>query len=238
MRVLILDDEQPAREEMRYLLGRIGGFDVIDEAGTAVDALALLQRNDYDVLLLDIRMPGLSGLDAMKVVNQLPRRPHVIFVTAYDEYALEAFDVAANDYLLKPVSEKRLRKALERVLEAPPKHNGSRAHWQKLAVEEEGRTILIHPSDIRFVCARGDYTYVSTYDHQYQSHSSLTELAQKLEPLGFFRVHRSYLVNLEHVLELQPFFSGTYVLKVADKAGSEVPVSRASARSLRDSLAL
>ena len=226
---------------MRFLLERVGGFEAIDEAETAVDALALLQHNIYEAVFMDIRMPGLSGLEAMRVINELPRRPQVVFVTAYDDYAIEAFDVAANDYLLKPVSEKRLRQTVERILEASAssRHSGStRPQWQKLAVEEDGRTLLINPSDIRFVVSRGDYTYVNTYDRQYQSRSSLTELAERLEPLGFFRVHRSYLVNLAHVLELQPFFSGTYVLRVDDKPKSEVPVSRSSVRALREALAL
>jgi len=238
MRVLIVDDEPPARAELRYLLDKIEDVSAVEDAETAVDALAQLQDARYDVVLLDIRMPGLSGLEAMTVINRLPQRPHVVFVTAYDEHAVEAFEVEADGYLLKPVSELRLRRALERVREQrnvggePP----ALAGHDRLAVETEDRTILLRVSDIRYVYARGDYTYVRTYDQEYQCRSSLTELTGRLESSGFLRVHRSYLVNLDHVLELQPYFSGTYVLLMADQPHSEVPVSRTGIRTLRSRL--
>jgi DNA-binding LytR/AlgR family response regulator len=241
MRVLIVDDEPPARAEMRYMLEKIGYAGDVDDAETAVDALARLQESRYDLVLLDIRMPGLSGLEAVKVINRARPRPHVVFVTAYDEHAVEAFEVEADDYLLKPVSERRLRRALDRVqdhrhrqsMEAP---QGAGA--DRLAVETDDRTILLKIGDIRFVTARGDYTYVRTFDHEYQVRSSLTELAGRLEPLGFLRVHRGFLVNLDHVLELQPYFSGTYVLVMADQQLSEVPVSRTGIKALRSRLGI
>lgn len=241
MRALIVDDEAPAREELRYQLARLDVFREVEEAETAADALALLQQREYDALFLDIRMPGLSGLEAMKVINELPRRPYVVFVTAYDEYALEGFEVAANDYLLKPVSEKRLRQAMQRLLAAKARTVPERAKpsaWQRLAVEADSRTILLNPAEIRYISAHGDYCHVHTYDRQYRCRTPLAELERKLEPLGFFRAHRGYLVNLAHVVELQPFFSGTYLIKVDDRAASEVPLSRSAARALRETLAL
>ena len=115
LKALVADDEALARDELVYALRQVGGVDSIDQVTSAVEALERLQDSHYDVLFLDIRMPGLSGLDAMGVVNRLPERPQVVFVTAYDEHALEAFDVAAADYLLKPVSAPRLQRALARV---------------------------------------------------------------------------------------------------------------------------
>lgn len=236
MRVLIVDDEPPARAEMRYMLEKIGDVDQVDDVETAIDALARLQDSRYDLVLLDIRMPGLSGLDAVKVINRANPRPHVVFVTAFDEHAVEAFEVEADDYLLKPVSERRLRRALERVQTSQASSApgvSPVASLDRLAVETDDRTILLKVGDIRYANARGDYTYVRTFDHEYQVRSSLTELASRLEPGGFLRVHRSYLVNLDHVLELQPYFSGTYVLIMADQHRSEVPVSRSGIRTLR-----
>jgi DNA-binding LytR/AlgR family response regulator len=241
MRVLIVDDEPPARAEMRYMLEKIGEVGEVDDAETAIDALARLQEYRYDLVLLDIRMPGLSGLDAVKVINRANPRPHVVFVTAYEEHAVEAFEVEADDYLLKPVSERRLRHALERVHTARPSVGAEPAPvagLDRLAVETDDRTILLKVSDIRFANARGDYTYVRTFDHEYQVRSSLTELSGRLEPHGFLRVHRSFLVNLDHVLELQPYFSGTYVLIMADQPRSEVPVSRSGIKTLRARLGI
>ena len=239
MRVLIVDDEPPARAEMRYMLEKIGEVGDVDDAETAVDALARLQESRYDLVLLDIRMPGLSGLDAVKVINRANPRPHVVFVTAYEEHAVQAFEVEADDYLLKPVSERRLRRALERVHDARPTAATERATGlDRLAVETDDRTILLKIGDIRFANARGDYAYVRTFDREYQVRSSLTELAGRLEPSGFLRVHRSFLVNLDHVLELQPYFSGTYVLIMADQQRSEVPVSRSGIKTLRSRLGI
>ena len=175
MRVLIVDDEPPARAEMRYMLEKIGEVGDVDDAETAVDALSRLQESRYDLVLLDIRMPGLSGLDAVKVINRANPRPHVVFVTAYEEHAVQAFEVEADDYLLKPVSERRLRRALERVRDARPTAATERATGlDRLAVETDDRTILLKIGDIRFANARGDYAYVRTFDHEYQVRSSLT----------------------------------------------------------------
>ena len=241
MRILIVDDEPPARAEMRYMLEKIGEAGDVDDAETAIDVLARLQDSRYDLVLLDIRMPGLSGLDAVKVINRANPRPHIVFVTAYEEHAVQAFEVEADDYLLKPVSERRLRHTLERVHTARPSVGAQptpAVALDRLAVETDDRTILLKISDIRFVNARGDYTYVRTFDHEYRVRSSLTELTGRLEPNGFLRVHRSFLVNLDHVLELQPYFSGTYVLMMADQHRSEVPVSRSGIKTLRARLGI
>lgn len=245
MRALVVDDEKPARDEMVYMLQRLHPEAQVEEADNALEALALLQRNRYDVVFLDIRMPGLSGLDAMKVINQIPQRPHVVFITAYDEYAVEAFEVAATDYLLKPVSEQRLRLSLERLTSTPrPAREGhssepaSGGRQGKLPVEWEGRTIILNTQDIRYACAQGDYTFIRTYQDEYKTRYSLAELAERLVPAGFLRVHRSFLVNLDHILEVHPFFGGTYVVVLDDKAHSEVPVARASVRTLKNALGL
>jgi two-component system, LytTR family, response regulator LytT len=245
VRALIADDEALARDEMAYMLQRVGGIDTIDQAANALEALARLQEARYDVLFLDIRMPGLTGLEAMELVNRLPGRPHVVFVTAYDEHALAAFEVAANDYLLKPVSEARLRRALDRITRAGsgsqlpgPTAQQQQRFGGKLAVEGEDHTILLRVSDVRFVHARRHTVLVSTFDAEHRCRSSLAELDEQLAPQGFLRVHRAYLVNLEHVLEVHPFFAGAYLLRMDDKARTQVPVSRGSAKQVREALGL
>lgn len=243
LRVLVVDDEKPARDEITYMLTRLEPGGQIDEAANAVDALALLQRNRYDVLFLDIRMPGLSGLEAMRVINESPHRPHVVFVTAYDEHALEAFEVAAADYLLKPVSESRLRLTLERLSiqiarSTPEDSLADQMRQDKLPVEYDGRTIILNTREVRYVYSQGDYSFIRTFDQEYKSRYSLTELVRRLGPAGFLRVHRSYLVNLDHILEVHPFFGGTYVVIVNDKTRSQVPVARNSIRQLKATLGL
>src|SRR5262249_7433985 len=152
------------RDELVYMLRRVGGVSSIEQAASAVEALALLQQARYDVLFLDIRMPGMSGLEATEIVNQLPHRPEVVFVTAFDEHALAAFDVAARDYWVKPVSEVRLRRAIERIAGRGPAAPAVQGRVvDKLPVEGEGHTILVRIDDIRFVFARGHIVVVRTF---------------------------------------------------------------------------
>jgi two-component system, LytTR family, response regulator LytT len=239
LRALVADDESLARDELVYMLRRVGGIQVVDQAASALEALGCLQQATYDVVFMDIRMPGLSGLEAMHVVSRLPRPPRVVFVTAYDEHALAAFDVAATDYLVKPVSEPRLRQAVERVVAHGQRSGGtSRTVSARLAVEQDTHTILVPVSDIRFVSARGHRVVVRTFDAEHRARQSLAELEEQLAPHGFLRVHRSFVVNLEHVHEVQPFFAGAYLLRVDDRDRSEVPVSRALASRVRQALGL
>jgi DNA-binding LytR/AlgR family response regulator len=239
LNVLVADDEALARDELVYMLRRVGGVGTIDQASSAFEALALLQQSRFDILFLDIRMPGLTGLDATQIVNQLPHKPQVVFVTAFDEYALAAFDVAASDYLVKPVSEVRLRRALERINERSRGHRPpKRQALDKLAVEGEGHTVLVPISEIRMIHVRGHTVVVRTFDAEYRCRSSLTELEEQLAARGFLRVHRAYLVNPEHVREVHPFFAGAYLLRIQDKTRSEVPVSRALAPRVRDAFGL
>jgi two-component system response regulator LytT len=240
LRALVADDEVLARDELAYMLRCVGGVEVVDQVSSAAQALARLQAVAYDVLFLDIRMPGLGGLEAMEAVKCLPRPPRVVFVTAYDEHALAAFEVAATDYLVKPVSEPRLRQTLERIA-ASGLHRaaaGVRGLSSKLAVEYDDHTMLVRIADIRFVSARGHHVLVRTFDAQHRARQSLAELEALLAPHGFMRVHRAFLVNLDHVEEVHPFFAGTYLLRVDDCNRSEVPVSRALAGRVRDLLGI
>jgi DNA-binding LytR/AlgR family response regulator len=238
LKVLVADDEPLARDELVYMLRRVGGVSSIEQAASAVEALALLQHTRYDVLFLDIRMPGMSGLEATEIVNRLPQRPQVVFVTAFDEHAVAAFEVAATDYLVKPVSETRLRRAIERIAGRSLTAPSAGRVVDKLPVEGEGHTILVRIDDIRIVHARGHNVLVRTFDAEYRSRSSLSELEEQLAEHRFLRVHRAYLVNPEHVAEVHPFFAGAYLLRMHDKARSDVPVSRALAPRVRQALGL
>lgn len=235
MRVLVADDEAPAREELTYLLGRIDMVQSVDTASSAVEVLRRLRDRKYDVVFLDIRMPGLDGLEAAALVHHLPSRPHVVFVTAYHEHALAAFEVAATDYLLKPVSELRLRRVLERIAarSSPPGGDQGPGARRIPVRTERGGILLLRVEEIRFAHARGHVILVRTFDAEYRATSTLAELDARLRPHGFLRTHRAYLVNPDHVLEVHPFFAGAYLLRMDDKGRSEVPVSRSFAPHVR-----
>jgi DNA-binding LytR/AlgR family response regulator len=158
----------------------------------------------------------------------LPHRPHVVFVTAFDEHALRAFELGATDYVVKPVNEERLAVTIARLRGAhtakPAGTSGPGA--TRLALEDDDRRMLVRISEIRMVHANGHIVLATLADKELRFRGSLAECATRIEPLGFLRVHRSYLVNPEHVVEIEPFFGGTYVLRLDDKRRSEAPVSR------------
>ena len=227
MKALVVDDEPLVRSELIYMLERVANGCETKEAASASEALSLLEREAFDVMFLDIRMPSLSGIEAVAELEKFPKRPHVVFVSAYDDHAVEAFEVAALDYLLKPVTEERLAATLKRVhaqIESKP-NAGPRASG-RLPVDADGRTLLVKVDDIRYVEARGRAVSVALFDQQFRFRGSLAEAEERLGSHGFMRVHRAYLVNPQRVIEVNPFLSGTYVLRVDDRARSEVPVSR------------
>ncbi|WP_129786980.1 LytR/AlgR family response regulator transcription factor [Promicromonospora panici] len=258
-RALIVDDEAPARAELRYLLEELGQVQVVGEAANGEEALLLLRSLPYDLVLLDIRMPGGSGLEVAAALRDLPYPPKVIFTTAYPDHAVEAFDLAAADYLVKPFDAERLRRALERALEhagsddaqagaaggagAGGASNGGAAGRRgdepaqpeplaRVPVQRDGRTVLVDQSVIVYASAARGYSYLKLADERLLVTFSLNELERRLRG-HFFRSHRSYLVNLDHVRELVPDFKGALVLVMNDRQRSQVEVSRRQARELR-----
>ncbi len=239
MRALVVDDEPLVRNEFVYMLARVARDFTVDEAESTVQALAWMQQAAYDVVFLDIAMPGLSGLDAAAVIDKLPRRPHVVFVTAHEHHALRAFELAASDYLLKPVTEERLALAIGRVRGGSSReHSAPAVASGRLPVDGGGRTYLVPVADIRYVQARGHVVTIVLFDQSFRFRGTLSECAQRLEPHGFLRVHRAYLVNVRHVVEANPILAGAYTLHVDDRSHSEVPVSRTFAASVRSTFAL
>lgn len=242
-RCLIVDDEAPAREELRHLLGEIDDVQVVGEAANAAEAMELIRSVPYDVVLLDVRMPGGSGLDIAAALRSQPSAPRVIFTTAYPDHAVEAFDLAAVDYLLKPFDAERLMRALDRALSAgvdvhhdpiPPASPGSTT-LARIPVQRGERTVLVDESSIVYASASRGYSYLQLPDERVLVSFSLNELERRLHR-GFFRVHRSYLVNLDHVRELVSDFKGGLSLVMDDHHHSRVEVARRQARELRRAL--
>jgi two-component system LytT family response regulator/two-component system response regulator LytT len=232
LRVLVVDDEAPARSELRHLL--VAHDEVtVDEAAGAAEALAL--EHHYDAVFLDVEMPGLTGLDAAPLVRAGLEPPAVVFVTAHDRYAVEAFAVEAFDYLLKPVDPDRLARVVERLRERVPVQP---APERRIPVVAGGRTELIDLEQVHYVQADGDYCRVHTYDRSYLSTASLGELEEALPPERFTRIHRSHLVNLAKVAAVKRAGADRLRLVLDDAARTELDVARRQSRRVRELLRL
>lgn len=249
VRAIIVDDEAPARSEMRYLLERVDDIEILGEAGSADEALKLMSAVCYDIAFLDIDMPGMSGLDMVEEIKKLDCQPAVIFTTAYGQFAVKAFDLDVADYLLKPVAEDRLKKAITRVKKrlknwndkAPAKTEdeaGKNALLDRIPVTKQSKTILLCPAEIYFIESHGEYTVIQSEKGKFVSSLRLKDFEARLSPRSFFRSHRSFVVNLDHVSEMTALYGGLYMLKMKDPAASEVPVSRRQTKRLRDLLGM
>jgi two-component system response regulator LytT len=235
LKALVVDDEAPARSELRFLLTEAGGVEVVGEASNAAEATQLIRAIPYDVVFLDIDMPGVSGMRLAEALSELEHPPAIVFVTAYSEHAVKAFEVEAADYLVKPVEVPRLRRAIERLA---PQQAASGARVERVPVEKAGRKLLLSVDEIFHIMAKDDYSYLYTDGERYLSTMSLAELERKLEPRGFYRVHRRFLVNLAQVKEVVPMYGGTLLLTMKDRSATQVPVSRRRVPSLKKALGL
>jgi DNA-binding LytR/AlgR family response regulator len=242
MRVLIVDDEAPARERLKRSLARVQGIEVIGEAKDGAQAVEMIEAQLPDLVLLDIQMPGLDGFGVIEVLEDPPA---IIFVTAYDQYAIRAFEVHAIDYLLKPFSRERLAKAIHRAREAlaqgqdlsaqlRPLLEGLAAEGRyltRLAVRDRERIRVLDAHRVDWVGIEEEQVMVHVGDQAYPIRRTLTELEARLDPSCFFRAHRSAIVNLDRVQEVIPWFKGCHILRLT--TGAEVDLSRARARALR-----
>ncbi len=230
LRVLVVDDEKPALDELSWLLDRDSRVRAVHTAGSAAEALRVLQEDEVDAVFSDIRMPGLSGLELAQVLRRFRAPPRIVFVTAYDEHAVEAFELDVVDYLLKPVRESRLAEAVRRVVEAgAPARDVSE---DAIPVELGGVTKFVRRSEVRYVEAQGDYARLHTPQGNPLLRVPLTTLEQEWGAAGFVRIHRSHLVALAYVSEVRS--DGGRVTVVVD--GEELTVSRRHTRELRDLL--
>ncbi|RVU97093.1 DNA-binding response regulator [Coriobacteriales bacterium OH1046] len=238
MRAMIVDDEAPARSELRFLLEETGRLDSIAEASSAREAVEQMMESRADVLFLDIHMPKTSGMQLAEALHKLKNPPAIIFVTAYSEYALEAFGVNAVDYLMKPVESDRLNQALDKVQARSKPQAQSRSTVERIPVVKSGRKVLVPIDQIRYIEAKDDYSCIYTDNDRYLSTISLAKLEQKLVSNGFFRVHRGYIVNLEYVEDVEVVSSGILQLGVNGIEGKKISVSRRRVVALKRALGL
>src|SRR6185503_15053790 len=257
LRAVLVDDEQLARDELGFLLGQHGGVEVIGQAGNGLEALTTIDRLQPDVVFLDVQMPGLTGSEVARRLLEGRGASHIIFVTAYDQHAIEAFEVNAVDYLLKPVDQSRLEVAVERarrrIVTDRPTDGVNNADLEKivqlvaerqsrrerLAIKVGERFLLVQAEEIIYASLADEGITVVTGQYAGTSnYRTLDELQARLDPSVFWRVHRSHLVNINKIKEIVPWFSRNYILRMKDEKATEIPVSRTQTRRLREYLKL
>lgn len=242
LRTLIVDDEAPARERLKKLLSQNDLVELIGEAGDGIKAVELIEELTPDLALLDIQMPGLDGFG---VIKMLQNPPLIIFVTAYDEYAIRAFEVNALDYLLKPFTKVRLEGAIERASKELSRRTDFSAkldalfqtlkeqprYLERIAVRKGGRIFVLDVAAIDWIGSEGGLIYIHTKEGKYITNYTLEELESRLNPNMFFRAHRSAIVNLTKIKEIIPWFAGSHRIRLT--TGVEVDLSRNQAKELR-----
>ena len=256
LRVMVVDDEQLARDELCYQLERLTDVEVVAQAGNGFEALSAAGRCEPNLVFLDIQMPGLSGFEvARRLLERGDVSPALVFVTAFDQHAIEAFEVNAVDYLLKPVEVARLEQALGRArrrlaLEQPAPVSDQLERIVKMmanrqirrdqvAVKVGDRFLLVQAEEIIFASLADESINIVTGQVSGASnYRTLDELQARLDPEVFWRVHRSHLVNINKIKEIVPWFSRNFLLRMKDAKSTEIPVSRTQTKRLREYLKL
>ena len=262
---IIVDDEQLARDELKYLLDSAGGIDVVAQGTNGIEAVDLIEEHRPDLVFLDVQMPGLDGFAVIKRLVERNSKagadaeplPQFVFATAYDQYAVRAFDVNAVDYLLKPFDRARVQQAIARVRgrmndSAPgirsdmqldallkllnrPQNGGRAPQLSKLIVQAQNRLLLVDQAEICYAAIDEGVIRIVTQAFEGQSKCrTLEELLDQLDPAVFWRAHRGFVVNINHIREVVPWFKSTYQLRMNDKKQTEIPVSRGQTKRLRE----
>lgn len=244
IKAIVVDDEAPARSELIYLINKIGGIEVCGEASGAVEAYEKISEYEPHLVFLDIDMQPINGITLARQLQEKDDPPFIIFATAYNNYALDAFEINAVDYIIKPFSEERIKATIQRVIKEIEDHkfhkeNGTKEiskiieqainkkTQERIPVWKDNRIILLDPADIIFiVTTEGKKTIFKTINGEYETNYSIGEIEEKLPAGQFFRPHRSYLINLNYIKEIEPWFHNTFQLVMAKYENEKIPVSR------------
>ncbi|OGO79153.1 MAG: DNA-binding response regulator [Clostridiales bacterium GWB2_37_7] len=221
MNCIIIDDEYPSIQELSYFVSTFSSIKILDVFDDSLKALEYVQTHTIDVIFLDINMPKLNGLAFSRVINTLKNKPILVFISAYSEYAIEAFEVAAFDYILKPYSESRIADTLKRLENCA----STKCRNNKMTLSKNNKLYVLNVNDIYYCEANEHEVFVYTKNDLYKVSSSISDFYKKLPQNSFFKCHRSYIVNIDKVIEIIPWFNNTYMLKLQELA-SEIPVSR------------
>lgn len=251
MRCIVVDDEMPARDEIIYLLNEIGGVEILGEASNGENALNLVKNRKPDIVFLDINMSGMDGFDIVDEILRLNYSPLIVFVTAYDQYAIKAFEINAIDYILKPIKKERLDKTIKRIKflltndierlnnesklkQLFKKINQSRDKVNRICVYQNGKYIPLNPREILYITTIGRNTIIRSKAGQFTTNHTLAEMEEKLSDYNFFRSHRSYLINLDEVKEIHNWFNGTFQIVLNGVEDIKVAVSRNKASEFKE----
>lgn len=242
MRIMIAEDEYLAKDELMYMLEKEKDIELCPSAESGEELIELYFEHKPDILILDIEMPGMTGVDAARqIIKTTKTPPHIVFTTAYDNYAVEAFDIEAVDYLLKPFDQIRFQQMLERLRNRksysiekiePKQVEVDSSAIKKLLIDDGEKMIVISPSSIYYAVPSDRMLEIYTEEKVIESKLTLQELEKKLKGQPFFRTHRSYLVNLNQILEITPWFNGAYNITLKDKNKTTIPVSRSARKGL------
>ena len=250
---IIVDDEKPARDELAFLLKAFPEISVIGQGKNGLEAVSLIKEHTPDLVFLDVQMPGLDGFGVLqKLVERKLKVPHVVFATAFDHYAVQAFDVNAVDYVLKPFDKARISTAIQKAKKEIEAHTSPAERLEqlvsqlaapkpasttptKIMVRSQQRMLLVDAEDLIFASIEGGLISVTARELEGSSnYRTLEELHAALDSDSFWRPHRSYLVNIHHIKEVVPWFKSSFMLKMNDKKSSEIPVSRQQTKRLRE----
>jgi len=250
---IIVDDEKPARDELAFLLRGFSEINLLAQGKNGLEAVNLIKEHSPDLLFLDVQMPGLDGFGVLKkLVERKLKVPHVVFATAFDHYAVQAFDVNAVDYVLKPFDKTRIAKAIQKAKKEIEAHTSPTERLEQLVsqlaapkpassqpskvlIRSQQRMLLVDSSDLIFASIEGGLISVIAKDVEGMSnYRTLEELLAALDHESFWRPHRSFLVNIHHIKEVVPWFKSSFMLKMDDRKQSEIPVSRQQTRRLRE----
>jgi DNA-binding LytR/AlgR family response regulator len=250
--VFLVDDEAPARRELRYLLEQLEGVEILGEAANPSQAVQGIRETRPQLVFLDIQLPGLNGIELAQIIGELPNAPLIVFATAFEQFAVQAFSVDAFDYLLKPFTLERVAQSIQKVGKSLGNGAGpttavalkdqepalDKAGIKRVLVQKGGKLIPVAPESIVYICTTDGEARVHTMEGVFTSKSTLNTLESMLEPYSFVRVHRNSLVNLNCIIEIIPWFSGSCKLVMNDHCHSEVLVSRYHSKDLKRLLLL
>jgi len=250
LRVLSVDDERPARDELKYLLSLESDIKVVGEADSGAATISMAAELKPDVIFLDVQMRGMNGLEAAAVLRTVVPETLIVFATAYDAYAVQAFEVGAVDYILKPFERERIHRTVQRVKSYRPEEWQAAAERidaalsktkivvRKLPLEKNGKIVMVHYNDLIYGYIHNGIVTVVTTCGELSYGGTLTELEMRLCQTNIVRVHKSYIVNMDRVTEVVPWFKGTYWLKVEGDLRAEIPVSKSQIKEIKDILGL
>jgi len=246
IKIIIVEDEVVSSEELKYIISKEKRFKVIGQAFDGINALKLIEMEEPDVVFIDINIPGKSGIELAEEIKNILPDTILIFLTAYDSYAIKAFELKIYDYILKPYDKKRISESLNYAINTISNRSENyianilykldkTKNLKRVPCENNGRIILIDINKISFCYSEGEKNYVKTDKEIYCTTKTLQELVEKT---SFFRCHRSYIVNLEKIKEVYPWFNGTYKLIIDNKENDEIPVSRLHVKEVKEILGL